>query len=91
MALCFEVYQQHQNKRKKSRSNITKQIMGSRTLAIQMEPTNPRQARQKVDSFRRQARIIVCLFTFFSTTFTKRELIGVAKASFTNPDDVFGS
>ena len=31
------------------------------------------------------------LFTFFSTTFTKNELIAAAKASFTNPDDVFGS
>ena len=31
------------------------------------------------------------LFTFFSTTFTKKELIAAAKASFTKSDDVFGS
>lgn len=61
-SICFEVYQQRKNKRKESRSNITKRIIRSRTLAIQMEPINPRQrqARQKVDSFRRRARIIAC-------------------------------
>ena len=41
--ICFEVYQQRKNKSKKSRHNITERVITSRTLAIQIEPTNPRQ------------------------------------------------
>ena len=50
--MCFDVYQQRKNKSKKSRRNITEKVIKIRTLAIQMEPTNPQQryARQKVDS-----------------------------------------
>ena len=41
-ACAFKVYQQRKNKSKKSRRN-TEKVIKIRTLAIQMEPTNPRQ------------------------------------------------
>lgn len=41
--ICFEVYQLRKNKSKKLRRNITERVITSRTLAIEIEPTNPGQ------------------------------------------------